>query len=194
MRLIIDNGMEYLLSLDKQVFFLINHLPHTGVLDFFAETLSGLGSGGFIFFLLGLILLIREEEKDHRFILPFLMIFGIGWALSEVLLKTTFGRIRPEEVMGALIVGTKPDGYSFPSTHTLLAFAGAYVLSWKEPAWRWWLYILAGLIGLSRIYLGHHYPIDVVAGGIIGVSIGFCVVHLTAATIPKRSHQRGRKK
>lgn len=186
--------MEYLVSLDQQVFFLINHLPHTASLDFIAQTLSGLGSGGLVFFLLGLLLFIREEEKDHRFILPLILTFGIGWGLSELFLKYTFGRIRPDEVMKALIIGTAPESYSFPSTHAVLAFAGAYVVSWKEPKWRWWLYTLACCIGLSRIYLGYHYPIDVIAGGVIGISVGFCVVQLTTRIpLPQPRHKRRKK-
>jgi len=48
----------------------------------------------------------------------------------------------------------------------------AVVLSHKEPKWKWVFFALAILISFSRIYLGKHYPLDVIAGGVLGWIIG----------------------
>ncbi|CAA7627765.1 putative phosphoesterase, PAP2 family [Candidatus Terasakiella magnetica] len=62
-----------------------------------------------------------------------------------------------------------PRGESFPSGHAVVAFAVAYVLGRRFVAARSWLYLLAGLAGISRIYVGAHYPLDVIAGALLGV-------------------------
>jgi undecaprenyl-diphosphatase len=185
--------MNYVTSFDTRVFFLINHAPHPAVLDFLAQTLSGLGSGGLIFVVLALFLFFREEGKDHWFLVPFILIFSISAVVSELLLKTRIARIRPEELMGALVVAAQPETYSFPSTHAVLAFAGAALLSWKEPRWGWLWYGLAILIALSRVYLGHHYPIDVVIGALLGYAIAKSVIWITNRFRPGTTAKRRKK-
>lgn len=62
---------------------------------------------------------------------------------------------------------------SFPSGHTAASFAFAYALGARYPRLKAPLYAVASLIALSRVYLGSHYPTDVVAGAILGVSAGY---------------------
>lgn len=171
--------MNYILSFDTQLFFLINHAPHPPALNFLAQALSGLGSGGFIFIMLGLFLFLHEEKRDHWFLIPLCSAIGISFFISDMILKTYVARIRPEDLAGALIIGLSPETYSFPSTHTTVAFAGAVVLSWKEPRWWWVWYSLAVGIAFSRIYLGYHYPIDVVVGAAIGYTLAKSIIFLT---------------
>jgi len=67
--------------------------------------------------------------------------------------------------------------YSFPSGHTTASFATATVLAAHWPALLWPCMALAALVGLSRTYLGHHYPSDVVAGALIGVGWAYASVN-----------------
>ena len=64
---------------------------------------------------------------------------------------------------------------SFPSGHTSIAFSMATVLGYQYPKWRIPLYIGAGLVGLSRIYLGRHYASDVLMGAAVGTISGSVV-------------------
>jgi undecaprenyl-diphosphatase len=70
---------------------------------------------------------------------------------------------------------------SFPAGHAATAFAGATVLSYAAPRAAPALVVLALLIGFSRVYVGVHYPSDVLAGAAIGVSVGLVAVGLVVA-------------
>ena len=101
---------------------------------------------------------------------------GIG-SLVVALLKETVHRPRPAHADPGIdtVVGT-PGSPSFPSGHTATAFAAAAVVGAFYPRLRWPLYALAALVGMSRIYLGVHFALDVVAGAILGLSIGLGIV------------------
>lgn len=163
--------IDTILALDHELFLLINHLPHTYLFNELTRFFSGIGSWGAIWIVIAVLLFFREEKRDHWFFLPVIFATTIGAILSEFILKWFVGRVRPTPDMGAIVV-QGAGNFSFPSTHATLAFALAYVLSYKEPRYKNWFYILASLIALSRIYLGVHYPLDVVFGSLIGLGVG----------------------
>jgi undecaprenyl-diphosphatase len=68
---------------------------------------------------------------------------------------------------------------SFPSAHTLCAFMMATLLAAWFPKYHILFYILAGLVGWTRIYLGLHYPSDVIAGGLLGYGLTTLFIHWT---------------
>jgi undecaprenyl-diphosphatase len=164
--------MEHFLALDRSLFLFINHLPHTDFTNTIASVLSGIGQWGLVWLVIAVYLFFREERRDHWFFLPFILCLAMVWLLSETIIKSLVLRPRPGLDIGALIISATGN-YSFPSTHATLAFAMAYILSQEEPKLIAWFYILAGLIGLSRIYLGVHYPVDVIAGAFLGLGIGY---------------------
>lgn len=98
--------------------------------------------------------------------------FGLA-AVAVALLKELVDRARPALVDSAIhpLVLT-PSSASFPSGHTATAFATAAVVGVFHPRLRWPLFGLAALVGLSRIYLGVHFWLDVLAGAALGLAIG----------------------
>ncbi len=74
-----------------------------------------------------------------------------------------------------------PTTSSFPSGHTSTGFACAYVISRLAPRLTVFVFVLAALIGFSRIYVGVHYPLDVLAGAILGVLVAKALLMLLAA-------------
>jgi undecaprenyl-diphosphatase len=77
------------------------------------------------------------------------------------------------------------DGFGFPSGHSAVAWALAVVIAaWLPPRWRWLPVTAAALVAAGRIDAGVHYPLDVVGGGLWGLTVGLVVV---AATGPRGS-------
>jgi undecaprenyl-diphosphatase len=74
-----------------------------------------------------------------------------------------------------------PTTSSFPSGHTSISFACAYVISRVAPRLTVFVYTLAALIGFSRIYVGVHYPIDVLAGVVLGFVVAKALLTLLGA-------------
>ena len=95
----------------------------------------------------------------------------LEFIIANLVLKNLTARIRPYEVIQGLtlLVGRAPD-FSFPSGHTGSAFAVAVVIFLKMPRKYGILAIaLASLMGFSRLYVGIHYPSDVIGGVLLGI-------------------------
>jgi undecaprenyl-diphosphatase len=94
-------------------------------------------------------------------------------SLVTHVLKETFGRARPpveEPGLGALTA--IPGNPSFPSGHSATAFAAATAVAVLCPRLRPFALAIAAAVALSRVYLRVHFPLDVIAGGLIGAGLG----------------------
>lgn len=97
--------------------------------------------------------------------------------LASGVLKDLVGRLRPplaDQTVSALIA--LPPDASFPSGHATTAFAAAGVVAALHPRLGPPVVALAALVAVSRVYLGVHYPADVVAGAVLGLAIAALVV------------------
>jgi membrane-associated phospholipid phosphatase len=116
-------------------------------------------------------------------------------ALSVALLKDLTDRERPpvaEESVVPLV--PIPESTSFPSGHAATAFAAATAVALLYPRLRVPVLALAGLVALSRVYLGVHYWSDVLVGSLFGIAIGWAtvvVVRWTVRALRARGRSRG---
>lgn len=114
-------------------------------------------------------------------------------SLFGQVLKNLFCRSRPlTETSGQFFVefpclGKGAGFISFPSGHSVTAFALAFVLARAYPRYAVLFYGLAVLVALSRVYLVKHFPSDVVAGAAIGILAGWIVCRV-AAFFPAHAH------
>lgn len=172
--------LDFFIQLDYQIFSIINGLPHTPFSDLFFSFFSGIGSWGLVWIAIGIVLIVWEELKDKREL--FTLFLGVVLSLIsvELVLKNLIERPRPEFAVPATVVDLGlSNSFSFPSSHATIAFAAALILSVKHRKLRIFYYFLAFLISFSRIYLGKHFPSDVVAGAFLGILIGFLSLKIT---------------
>jgi undecaprenyl-diphosphatase len=162
--------LDPLQAVDAFVFVQINQIPHTRLLDRFMTRLSWVmtaGAGWLLFLLLATIVDRQRGWKALRAVAPALW---LATATVEHPIKKWFRRRRPFlSLIEAIIVGRKPGSYSFPSGHSAAAFAGALLLAREYPGSARRFFGLATLVAFSRIYLGVHYPGDVISGSLLGM-------------------------
>ena len=105
---------------------------------------------------------------------------AIGALITNVALKNIIARIRPYEVVEGLKLLIEPQSdFSFPSGHTCASIGAALVMyPFLERKWGIPLVILAVLISLSRLYVGVHYPTDVLGGAVGGVLAAWGAVRI----------------
>jgi undecaprenyl-diphosphatase len=102
-------------------------------------------------------------------------------SLAAQLLKRSLTRARPDaSIVGFEALARNPDEFSFPSGHTAAAIAVAVALAGEPLGIGPLALLLAVGIGLSRVYLGAHYPLDVGAGALLGVFGGIAARLLVA--------------
>lgn len=170
---------ELLWQIDSSLFLLINHLPHNFFLDLFFGFVTGIGYGGAVWFLIGSAFFILEKKKDKKTLFALFIAGILSIFLNELGIKNIVRRLRPQYKIPEVVL---PFGiarsFSFPSGHATMAFAAAFIFSQKHKKWAWVYYLLAVIVAFSRIYLGNHYPSDVLAGMLVGTLIGYCSIKI----------------
>jgi undecaprenyl-diphosphatase len=160
--------------LDLSFFSLING-THTPWADELMLLASALGRGGFVWIAAALIAAVfpRCRMAAWRVILSVALTF----LLVDGVIKPIVHRDRPFEVLPDVrLIDTRPLTGSFPSGHAASAMAGALSVGRMLPAARvvWWPLAIA--IAVSRIYVGAHWPSDILAGLLIGWAVAWFVL------------------
>jgi len=105
-------------------------------------------------------------------------------------LKSATDRRRPEDALDGIdVLVTTPSTSAFPSGHAATSFAAAVVLALALPALAPAFFVLAGAVSFSRLYVGVHFPLDVIAGAVLGVAVATALLLLARALRRSRSQR-----
>lgn len=173
-----NNLLQWLQAIDGRGFFFVNHRLQNGFFDVIMPWFTHMGSGGLIWLLLAFVLAVFGKGAGRKMAFLGMLALLLGWFLSDEVLKNLFARPRPFLTFPDVrILADKPLQFSFPSGHTTVSFAPAVVFFLKNRQVGVLSLILAVFIGFSRIYVGVHYPLDVLGGAILGGVVGWFVVY-----------------
>lgn len=146
---------------------------HNSFLDKIMCFITHLGDSGFIWIVLAIILLIKQNTRKIGIVVLGALILDL--ILCNVILKTLFARVRPCDINTSIkLLIERPNDYSFPSGHTASSFAtvtALYLCRMKRVGKV--TLILAILIAFSRMYLYVHYPTDILVGIVFGLICGY---------------------
>lgn len=165
--------LESILTLDGNILLFLQNFVRNPILDPIVIFITSLGDKGFIWIIGTILLLIPKKTRKIGWMSALALLGSL--MLNNNLIKNLVARPRPFTVLSDLsILIPKPGEFSFPSGHTSSSFAAAAVFyrhlpkKIGIPA-----LVLAGLIGFSRLYVGVHYPTDVLAGAVMGILLSY---------------------
>ena len=150
-----------------------------GFFDWFFPAATLLGEAGIFFIVCGLVALAFRRSRKMGFTILLALLLGL--LFTNLVLKNTIARPRPYADELSVFYswwkeigsGAEREIYSFPSGHATASFAAATAVFWCcDKRYSWTAYLLAVLIGFSRIYLVVHYASDIIGGALVGFVAG----------------------
>lgn len=160
-------------GLDGGILLWIQNVVRQDWLDPLVIFYTHLGDAGLLWILLCAGMLFYKPTRKAG--VAGLLALAIGFLCTNVVLKHLVGRPRPWlDVAGLIPIVQEGDPNSFPSGHTCASFAAAAAW-WKLAPWKGMKVtglVMAACMGLSRLYVGVHYPSDVLVGALVGTLSG----------------------
>lgn len=166
--------MSQLIALDHALFDWINTF-HAAWLDTVMLTASHVGVGGGVWLTLAAISAVFPARRAAAW--RVILTIALSSLVVNGVVKPFIWRDRPFKVLGDVrVIDAQPQSSSFPSGHAANAIAGAVATSQMLPGATviWWL--LGATIAISRIYVGVHFPLDVLSGSILGLMCAYFVL------------------
>ncbi|MBP3410857.1 MAG: phosphatase PAP2 family protein [Clostridia bacterium] len=164
--------MNALNLFEANIILWIQENLRVGFLTPVMQGITTLGDGGVFWIILSVLLLLFKKTRKVGICCALGLIFDL--LVVNIAVKPLVARVRPYEVIKEITILThQPGDHSFPSGHSAGSFAcawaffRAYKKKWGVPA-----LVLASLIAISRLYVGVHYPTDVIGGIVIGIIVG----------------------
>ena len=177
--------LETLLNLDGGFLLFLQESVRNPILDNIMIFITSLGNGGMIWIAATIVLLIPKKTRKAG-IMSAVALLG-SLIINNNIVKNIVQRPRPFVTFTDLqIIIPIPSEFSFPSGHTSSSFAAAAVFYRHLPK-KLGIpsVILAGLIGFSRLYVGVHYPTDVIAGVLMGILLSYLAEYLVNLFVKK---------
>jgi undecaprenyl-diphosphatase len=170
--------LQLIQSIESGILLFIQDNLRSGLVNAVMLFFSFLGTWGLIWIAGGLAMILTKKYRKTGILL--LVCLAVTWLLNDLLIKTLIQRPRPFLSIPELkvLVPLMTD-FSFPSGHTSTSFACAFTIV-RANGRRWaWVYAIAVMIAVSRLFIGVHYPTDILGGILVGTLIAAASYTLT---------------
>lgn len=166
--------LNFFYSIDLFIFYFINNTLSNPVFDRFFPYLTEVTNWYLVYIIFFLILFIKGGRAGKIAALSAILLITFSDQLSSFVLKDLYARIRPCRILPHVnILAGCTSSYSSPSSHAVNNFAIAVLFYKIYPSLKWVLLGIAVTVSISRVYVGVHYPSDIILGAMIGYIFGF---------------------
>ncbi len=185
--------VQCLLRWDRAFFYLINGRTQNSFFDLIMPVLSDFHLWRWPLLAVIVVVVIFGKRRARISMLLALIAVALSDQISSGILKPLISRPRPSHVLeGVRLLTGRGGRYGFPSSHAANMFSAWLVLALRYPSLKYALFAVPLAVAYSRVYVGVHYPLDVIAGAFLGLTIGAAVVAL-AQMAGKREIERKRR-
>lgn len=176
---------ESLKQLDQLFFLFVNLKLANPVTDFIMPIIT-YGQGIVAIYLSCLIIMLWKGDRQLRWMVLFsIIILILCDQTASTLLKKWLCRPRPCHIMdGINLLVNCGGGWSMPSSHATNVFGQFIFFSFFYKKYAWLLLCYAVLVAVSRVFVGVHYPGDILVGALVGGVIGLIMVPIFSGLIP----------
>jgi len=170
--------LDFLIEIDIAVFYFINVSLANPFFDWFMPFITDKTHWFPVWGAIIIALLWKGGKKGRMVVLLIIPVIFLSDQLSAHVLKPWIGRLRPCVTLPNVhLLGELKTSFSFPSGHATNFFALATYFNYFYPKYRWIYFGSAFFVALSRVSIGVHYPLDIIAGGILGAVCALIVIH-----------------
>lgn len=172
---------DFLLQFDRHLFYFINHDLANPFFDWLMPILRAPRTWIPLYIFIIAFSICRFKKTGAIIVVLLALTAGAADFSSGVIIKHNVKRLRPcnDPVVALTDISRVPcgSGYSFPSSHATDHFAMAIFLCFVfGPKWKWiwlWAILWAGSICFAQVYVGVHFPVDVLCGALYGALVGW---------------------
>jgi undecaprenyl-diphosphatase len=186
--------IQSLASYDRAVFQFINQFlanPATDLIMPFVTADLNLK----ISYAACLALILWKGDKRLRFaVIASIIVVAVTDQLSSSVVKPLFARPRPCHELDVRLLVNCGSGFSLPSSHAANLFGQAFFFRQIAPKSAWYLIPLAIIVALSRVFVGVHYPFDILIGAALGALVGHSIAKGFNVLYGKISEQASKKR
>lgn len=169
--------MNKLLNLDTSVFRAIND-AHIPIVYYFMFLISLLGELATIWFFFGAIILYKNKKEGKKIFIMLTLAILVTLIINHFIIAYFMFRVRPYIALDHVYqLGKQWRDSSFPSGHVSSAMAATVVLGKYYRKYLSLMLAFVFLTMISRVYLGMHYPLDVLGGVVVGLISGYLVIY-----------------